>query len=83
MRLAEYRKAIDPLEVAVTQIRQALYAFMGVKEKPDIDEQIKNSPLPSMSVQAGAIEAWEKAGRPEPSRFFADYAKKKKAVENG
>lgn len=79
LQLAEYRKVIDPLEVTVTQIRQALYAFMGVKEPVAIEEQIKKSPMPSMTVPKGAIEAWEKAGRPSPaSKWLADYAKQVK-----
>lgn len=60
----------------MTQIRQALYAFMGVKEPVSIEEQISKSPMPSMTVPKGAIEAWEKAGRPSPAnKFFNDYAK--------
>lgn len=82
-QLAEYRKTIDPLDIAVAYIKKALWSYLGVKEQPDISEQIQKSPMPSMSVPAGAVEAWEKAGRPEPNKFFAEYAKKKKAEENG
>jgi len=67
------------------QIKQALFSFFGVKEKGNrgIDEQIQKSGMPSMKTSREAIEAWEKAGRPNPQKFFARYKNKKKRKKNG
>jgi len=77
-RLSEYREFIKPEDVELTQIRKALFGFFGVKERndADIDKQTENFGLPKMKVSKEAMIAWEKAGRPNPNKFFAEYRKK-------
>jgi len=78
-KLHEYRENIKPADFELEQIRQALFAFLGVSEKDDkkIDEQIEKSGFPSVKVTRQAMEAWEKAGMPNPQIFFAQYRKRK------
>lgn len=78
-KLHEYRENIKPADLELTQIRQALFAFLGVSERDDkkIDEQIAKSGFPNMKVSKKAMEAWEKAGMPNPQKFFTQYKGKK------
>jgi len=74
-KLHEYREAIKPAEVTLEQIKQALFAFFGVKvgNEKKIDEQIEVCGFPKVKTSKGAMDAWEKAGRPNPHKFFARY----------
>ena len=77
--LHEYRKNVKPADIELVMIRRALFSFLGVKERGNvkIEEQIEKSGFPNVKVSRDAMEAWEKAGRPNPHKFFARYRKKK------
>ena len=83
-RLHEYRDNILPADLVLEQIKQAFFAFMGVtQDKPgadSMDEQIKKSGFPTVKVTKEAMDAWEKAGRPNPHKFFSRW---KKGRNNG
>lgn len=74
-RLGEWREKVKRTDIAINEIRMILMAFFGAKEQePDEDPVAKMSgKIPTASVPSGAIEAWERAGRPEPRAFFKKY----------
>jgi len=73
---------VRPADVTLARIEKALLGFFGVKagpvERPDAMAKAKEMGLPTARVKKGDIEAWEKAGRPDPRKWFAN-----RQVKNG
>jgi len=77
--IGEWRKDILSADVSLTIIKKVLFSYFKIKEpsKPNKDplKAIKN--FPSFKVTKNEMDAWYKAGCPNPSKFF----KKQRVLE--
>jgi hypothetical protein len=77
-QLDKRRENVKSPDVTLVELRQALYAFMGIKEE-DVESQLAKMPIPVSRVTKDMMDAWYKAGMPSPpQKFFDDYGKSRK-----
>ena len=79
-QLDKRREKVNSPDITLTELRQALYAFMGVKDQ-DIETQLAKMPIPTSKVTKDMMDAWYKAGMPSPPQeFFKEYGRSRKNI---
>jgi len=84
-QLDKRREKVNNPDVTLVELRQALYAFMGIKDE-DVESQLAKMPIPVNSVTKEMMDAWHKAGMPSPpQKFFKEYGRPRKNIstDNG
>jgi hypothetical protein len=73
--LNKRRENIPKEDYSLAEIRNAFFAFLGIK-KTDVESQLAKMPIPVSRVTKDMMDAWYKAGMPSPpQKFFDEYGR--------
>ena len=76
--IKERREKVNHQEISLELIRKVFFEFLGIsepKKNRDIDEQIKNTKIPTVKFTKAEKEAWIKVGMPNINKFLKEYRK--------